>query len=111
MSDENELDGLTEIEGNGITVSSGFGFNSRKGYVQLLSKKSDWYIQIDLEAAKELALNILEASEAAFSDSAAMRFFTEVVDADDEHAAQFLVLMRDHRAVLKEQRANDISST
>lgn len=104
-----EQDGLI-----GVAVSSGFGHNTRRPYVQVLIEAADWSTQMSPATARELAFNLLTCADAAESDGFLVGFLREVIGADKPAAlAGVLVQFREYRAELQRaysaeaQRAGD----
>ena len=81
-----------------IQISSGFGHNTQKPYVQLLIPKADWMTRMTPNQARELAHNLLKVAEAADTDGYLVGFFTNVIGAGDQHAiAALLSKFREYR--------------
>lgn len=90
-----------------FSVSTGFGANQRKPYVQVLIKAADFMTQMPPDKARELAMNLLEAAEAAEGDGFLMGFLQDDIGIEDvEKQAQVLHLFREYR----EQRRNQDES-
>lgn len=81
----------------GFMVSSGFGHNTRKPFVQVLIEAADWSTQMAPSTARELAFNLLQAADAAESDGFLVGFLTKVVGADDRAIAGVLNEFREYR--------------
>lgn len=60
--------GETEV----INVSSGYGANTKEPYVQILWGNKQ--LQMSPENARDLAMNLLQAAEAAYSDAYIFEF-------------------------------------
>lgn len=88
-----------------FSVTTGFGANTQKPYVQILIEAADWMTQMPPGAARELALNLLTSAEAAEGDGFLMSFLKEWMDVDDVSVrAGVLVAFREYR---EKQRAQD----
>lgn len=78
-------------------VSSGFGGNTNRPYVQVLIEAADWMTQMPPEKARDLAHNLLGAADAAESDGFLVTFLRQRVKAGDEAIAQILIEFREWR--------------
>lgn len=86
----------------GITVSSGFGYNTQQPFVQMLILRADWMTQMSPANARELAINLLHAADAAESDGFLVRFLQSVVGVDDmSKVSGVLVQFREYREAQK----------
>lgn len=68
-------------EGGKFWARSIFGYKTRKPLVDLRYK--DWALQVDTHTAREIALHILEAAEAADQDAFIFEFGAEVAGDGD----------------------------
>lgn len=57
-----------------INVTSGYGYNTHEPFVEINAPKKR--IQMTPENARDLALNLLQAVEASYSDAYLVEFFT-----------------------------------
>lgn len=81
-----------------ITVTSGFGHNTQRPFVEMTIRRADWTTQMSPEMARELAHNLLAAADAAESDGFLVTFFRERIGVDDMRAvASLLVQFREYR--------------
>lgn len=80
-----------------IEVTSGYGASSQMPYVQLLNHKDDWMVQLPAGSARELALNMLAAAEAAETDGSLVQFAIDRMGVAMEQAVGLLVDMREYR--------------
>lgn len=81
-----------------FTVSSGFGHNTQKPFVQVLIESADFVTQMPPEKARELALNLLTCADAAESDGFIVGFMKKAADVTDQRAlATILVQFREYR--------------
>lgn len=78
-----------------LTVRSMFGYHSRKGLVVL--QLGVEMVQITPEDARELAMHLLEASEAAVQDELTDKSFAEI-GLDELGRARIMELFRKNRA-------------
>jgi len=78
-----------------VTVSSGFGHDSRRGSVQLTV--NDVQTQMDAPKAREIGVMLLEAAEAAMSDEMMMTLLMQKVGLDEERAMHVLLDLREIR--------------
>jgi hypothetical protein len=89
------------IEENGtinIMVTSGFGHNTQKPFVQMLIRRADWMTQMSPEEARGLAFNLLSSADAAESDGFLVGFFRETIGIDDMRiVAGLLMQFREYR--------------
>jgi hypothetical protein len=81
-----------------IIVTSGYGGNTRRPFVQIESEELDRPLQISPEEARQLALNLLQASEAADQDEFLVRFSQDRLGLDIKDAAVILSLYREFRS-------------
>lgn len=89
------------IEEKGVTfeVSSGFGHNTQAPYVQVLIKKADWMTQMSPATARELAMSLFAAADAAESDGFLVGFLQKTIGVKDMSAiVSVLVQFREYRA-------------
>lgn len=77
-------------------VSSGYGANTRKPFVQV--EVGGMETQMSPEEARALGLNLLEAAEAAQSDEAIVLFCLDVLHLDMQTAVASLAAYRKIRA-------------
>jgi len=73
-----------------IMVTSGYGGNTRQPFVEIKTDKLKAPLQLSPEEARDLALNLLEASEAAEQDAFIFEYARERVGTDDQGAAALL---------------------
>lgn len=85
-----------------ILVTSGFGYNTQRPFVQILIHAADWSSQMAPAAARELAHNLLCAAEAAEQDGFFVHFLQQSVGVKDTRAvATILQEFREWRAALQ----------
>jgi len=77
-----------------VTVSSGFGQKSQRGFVELTI--DDTLTQMDAGKAREIGLFLLQASEAAQSDEIFVKFFDQM-GIEGVGRAQLLLKLRELR--------------
>jgi hypothetical protein len=77
------------------TVSSGYGGNTRRPFVEIVAPKLR--VTMSSAEARALALNILEAGMAAEADGLIVEFFTKEMETTQEHAAVLLMKFREYR--------------
>lgn len=90
----------TVIEDSGltnITVTSGFGHNTQQPFVEMTIRRADWTTQMSPAMARELALNLLAAADAAESDGFVVGFFRDHIGLEMSHVAGLLMEFRDYR--------------
>lgn len=80
-----------------------FGAKSRRGFVQL--HYEDWTLQVETEAARKIAHDIVEAAEAADQDAFLVDFMMQRVGVTGSQAGQLLQEFREWRA--QKRRAHD----
>jgi len=78
-----------------ITVSSGFGQASRRGFVEFTL--NDQLTQMDAAKAREVGLMLLEAAEAATSDELFVKLLERVGITDPERVGRILLDLRELR--------------
>ena len=84
-----------------VRVSSAFGLNTRRPY---LIEGADWMTLMSPDNARELAMNLLEAAEAAESDGFMVHFMKNAMEIDDDGAfASVLSEFRKYREILRNQ--------
>jgi len=79
-----------------ITVSSGYGANTKEPYVEI-EWAEDQKTQISPEETRDLALNLLQAAEASLSDALFVEWLKDEMDVGLDGAAQLLVMLRKRR--------------
>jgi hypothetical protein len=77
-----------------IHVSTVYGHNARKPIVQIEFRQE--MVQMDVETARDLAQNILQAAEAALTDAFIFEFVEKLVG-DSKAAAMSLIELRKFR--------------
>ena len=80
-----------------ILCSSGYGANTRRPFVQIESEDLDRPLQLSPEEAQDLALNLLQAAEAALTDGFLVEYATKIIGVDRSAAAGWLVEYREFR--------------
>lgn len=86
-----------------IQVYSIFGYDDRKPYVDMVAFGK--LIQMDPETARQLALNLLQAAEAALGDEMFWTFLVKEIGLDEQVAARGLVRLRNAREQNEEESA------
>lgn len=95
---------LIEEEGIAIGITSGFGHNTQRPFVQVLIERADWMTQMSPAEARELAFNLLRAADGAESDGFFVTFLQKTVGMDDMRAiAGLLVEFREYREMLRRE--------
>jgi hypothetical protein len=82
-------------QGQRISVSSGYGGNTRQPYVELCL--NDQSVQITPMKAREIAGNLLEAAEAAEGDGFLVEYIEKISELPTEQAVGVLVEFREFR--------------
>jgi len=85
-----------------ILVSSGYGGNTRKPFVMMEAEALDRPMQLSPAEARDLALNLLQAADAAEGDAFLVEFFRKELGQDDKVAASILHQYREFRKKLDE---------
>ena len=67
-----------------INVTSGYGSNTRQPFVQLNTEKLKEPLQLDPNAARDLAANLLQAAEAAEQDAFMFEFHSALFEGAPE---------------------------
>lgn len=75
-----------------VHVASAYGARTRESFVTLRVKEE--FVNLTPAEAREIALNLIQATEAAMGDALIMRFAERNLGADDMQAAQLLVMFR-----------------
>lgn len=97
---------MIEEEGVTFEVSSGFGHNTQSPYVQVLIKKADWMTQMSPATARELAMSLFVAADAAESDGFLVGFLQKTIGVKDMSAiVSVLLQFREYRE--KQQGGGD----
>jgi hypothetical protein len=78
-----------------VTVASGFGQNSQRGFVELTI--NDTLTQMDAKKAQEVGLMLLQASEAAQSDEIFVKLLKRLGISDGERHSLILLDLREMR--------------
>lgn len=87
-----------QTDGIIFSVTSGFGANQRQPYVQVLIEAADFMTQMPPATARDLAMNLLTAADAAESDGFLMTFLQEYTGVTEVASqAQILYLFREYR--------------
>ena len=86
-----------------ILVSSGFGSKHRKPFVVIESEDLDKPLQISPDDARNLAMNLLRAAEAADHDAFVVGFLKDQADLNDEQIAAWLYEFRVAREKIKHE--------
>jgi len=80
-----------------FSVSTGFGHRTQQPYVQVLIEAADFMTQMAPADARALAINLLQAAEAAEGDAFLISFLRRKVGANDEAVAGILQEFRNWR--------------
>jgi hypothetical protein len=85
-----------------VTVSSGYGRTSQRGFVELTL--DEVRSQMEPKKAREIGLMLIEASEAAMSDEVFIKLLTDRIglDLDDNARGAFLLDLRELRQGTRE---------
>lgn len=78
-------------------VSSGFGHNTQRPFVQVVIEALDASTQMSPAEARSLALNLLDAADAAESDGFLVTFLRDKIGAEDCAIASILTDFRQWR--------------
>jgi hypothetical protein len=81
--------------GDDVTVASGFGQHSRRGFVELTV--NDQRVQMEAAKAREIGMMLLESAEAAISDEIFVRLLVEQIGLPAEAAGRTLIELRELR--------------
>ncbi len=80
-----------------IKVSSDFGHNTREPFVEIeMEYPKDHPLQIHPDEARDLAMNLLQAADAADGDQFIFEFFSNIMH-DDRAGAKSLIEFRKFR--------------
>jgi hypothetical protein len=82
------------------TVSSGYGGNTRRPFVEIVAPKLR--VTMSSAEARALALNILEASVAAEADGFLVNFFVREIEISQQEATGLLMKFRAYRATVSD---------
>lgn len=89
-----------------ITVTSGFGHNTQQPFVEMTIRRADWTTQMKPATARQLALSLFAAADAAESDGFLVGFFQKEIGIEDMRMiAGLLVQFREYRE--KQQGGNE----
>lgn len=89
---------MTDWKRSVINVSSGYGFNTRQPFVEIKAKQIKEPMQLLPEEARDLALNLLGAAEAAEQDAFIFEFHSTLGgERDDKLGAGVLFQFRQWR--------------
>jgi len=81
-----------------ILVSSGYGGNTREPFVEIkMDYPKDHPLQLHPDEARHLAMNLLEAAEAADNDQFIFEFVSKDLHSGDKIAANILLEFRKFR--------------
>jgi len=78
-------------------ISSGYGGNTKRPFVQMQHPAIDRPLTISPNEARALALNLLECADAAESDGFLVEFFKGEMDQPDATIVALLVQFREYR--------------
>jgi len=78
-------------------VSSGYGGNTRRPFVQIQHPAIDRPLTISPNEARALALNLMECADAAETDGFLVEFFKGEMDQPDKTIAYLLMQFREYR--------------
>jgi hypothetical protein len=73
-----------------VTVSSGHGARTERGFVELTV--DEVRTQMDPAKAKEIGMMLIEAAEAAISDQIVLKFLKDKIGLEDAHAQGAVLL-------------------
>lgn len=76
-------------------VTSGYGQNTKEPYVEVKAPKL--HVQMSPENARDLAFNLLQAAEGAYSDAFLVEFSKHALGEDEQAAAVLLHEFRQWR--------------
>lgn len=79
------------------TVTSGYGGNTRQPFVEVIIRPHEFMTQMSPSQAREIAMNLLTAADAAEGDAFLIEFVHQKIGAPMEKAAQILVEFRKWR--------------
>jgi len=88
-----------------ISITSTYGYTTQKPYVELSMDSSP--AQFSPDKAREIALWLLEASDASESDAVLMAFARDQIGLDERRSAQLLDQFRQYR---EKQRGSAVDS-
>lgn len=88
-----------------INITSGFGYNTQRPFVQMLIPRADWMTQMSCATARELAFNLLQAADGAESDGFLVAFLQRIGADDTRAIAGLLVEFREYREMLRREEA------
>jgi len=81
-----------------ILVSSGYGGNTREPFVEIkMDYPKDHPLQLHPDEARDLAMNLLQAADAADSDEFIFLFFSNIMGGSDGAGAKSLIEFRKFR--------------
>ncbi|HLE52728.1 MAG TPA: hypothetical protein VI755_11735 [Anaerolineales bacterium] len=80
-----------------INVTSGYGNNTRQPFVEIKTEKLKEPLQLLPEEARDLALNLLQAAEAAEQDAFMFEFVSKDLKAGENAAANIIFEFRNWR--------------
>ena len=78
-----------------IRIEAGYGAESQEPFIEI--NVPVLRMQMSPENARDLALNLLHAAEAAYSDAFLVEFFKEALEATDEATAVLVAEFRKWR--------------
>lgn len=83
-----------------IQITTGYRANTKEPFVEMNVPKRR--IQMSPENARDLALNLLQAAEAAYSDAFLVEFYRDALQAEEELTAGVLIEFRKWRETKQE---------
>jgi len=78
-------------------VTSNFGYRTQKPFVSITVQSKEFHVQMSPAAARALAMNLLQAAEAAETDAFLVGFFKSRIDMNERNIATILLDFRDWR--------------
>ena len=76
-------------------ITSGYGYNTKEPYIEIKAPKLR--VQMSPENARDLAFNLLQAAEGAYSDAFLVEFSKHALGGDEQTAAVLLNEFRQWR--------------
>ena len=80
-----------------IHVSTLVSAKTKEPKVDIVDEEAEWRVQLTVAEARALALNILQAAEAAVTDGFVYDWVTKVIQAGDAEAGSVLNDFREYR--------------
>lgn len=88
---------MSEQEHINFLVTSGYGWKHRQPFISVTVGAKDFHVQMSTDEARDLAMNLIQAAEAAEQDAFLFEWAQREVGVNDKQAAGLLSEFRKWR--------------